>query len=184
MQLKSLVVPAVCAVLFLPLADVTAQGLLTIPQMPSAGTPTTSGVRKLTDSELSCSAMETEVAALEQEATAKREQSDALNAEFRKSQEELVSAMRSAVPTTAGMGLISMLPGGSVAGSLLAQSASSNRLNATAEYNRKMQAMQARAALMQTDIARAEARKDHLVGMYLQKGCRSTKSAGAEPRAE
>ena len=76
--------------------------------------------------------------------------------------------------------LLGMVPGGSMASSLAAQAQASAQRSAMQKGASRMTAAYQRMAQAQEQLAYAQARNDHLVGMFLDRKCKLPE-AGAAP---
>lgn len=145
-------------------------------------------VKRLSDSDLSCSEIHAESAALEK--TGQAQQAEAAQAQeaMAKVQEALAAqaggVRGGGVGAAIGGGLLGMVPGGAQIQGHAMKAAAEARRAGMEEGMQKM--MQAQTQLMNAEQALefAQARGEHLADLFLRKGCRLSEvkaAAGAAP---
>jgi tagatose-1,6-bisphosphate aldolase non-catalytic subunit AgaZ/GatZ len=143
-----------------------------LPPMQMAPVAPPVGVRKITDGAMSCEQIYAESRSLEDAVVKHRAASDAAQAEANVAQEAMMkrAAGGSAMPMASG--LLGMIPGGGMVSGMAAQAAMSAQMSAMQESTAKMTASYQRMAQAQEQLAWAQARNDHLVGLFLGKNCK------------
>lgn len=156
-----------------------------LPSMQPAAPPTRS-VRKLSDSELTCTQIYAETQVLE--STTKEQQAEATRAQhaMTETQSEMTKHagdMRGGgMGSVIGNGLLGMIPGAGQIQGYAMQAAANARRASMQESANKM--MQAQTQLMKVEMAmeHAQARSEHLADLFLKKGCKlSQVKAAAQP---
>jgi hypothetical protein len=142
------------------------------PMMPMPPAAPPAGVRKLSDAGLSCEQIHAEATSLEKSIVQHRAASDAAQREANEAQQAMMSSASSGMGTSMATGLLGMLPGGGMVSGMAAQAAAQAQMSAMREGQGRMMSAYQRMAQAQEALAYAQARNDHLVGMFLQKGCK------------
>lgn len=140
--------------------------------MPAYGGPPPN-VRKLTDGSLTCEQIYAESKMLEQSAATHQATVDAAQREAMQAQEAMMKSARGGGMSGTATGLLGALPGLGFVGGLAAQAQASSRMAAAQEGNAAMTQAYQRMAGATQSLAYAQARNDHLVGLFLQKGCKA-----------
>jgi hypothetical protein len=153
-------------------ADDDDDDLATPMPMPVAPAAPPTGVRKLSDAGLSCEQIYAEATQLEKSIPERRAEADALQREANASQQAMMKSASSGMMPSVGASLLGMIPGAGMVSSLAQQAAASAQMSAMQEGTAKMMASYQRMAQVQEQLAYAQARNDHLVGMFLAKGCK------------
>lgn len=146
---------------------------LPLPPMPAAPSGPPPGARKITDGALTCAQIQAESRSLEQAALQHRVEADTAQREANTSQQDMMKQAgggMSAMPLASS--LLGMLPGGSLVSSMAAEAAMSAQRSAMQDGAARMMASYQRIAQAQEQLAYAQARNDHLVGLFLAKKCK------------
>jgi flagellar hook-length control protein FliK len=138
--------------------------------MPPMGPPP--GVRKITDGALSCDQIYAESRGLEESIARHRATSDAAQAEATAAQDAMMKQANSAGSMPMGAGLLGMIPGAGMFSGMAAQAAVASQRSAMQESTAKVTSAYQRMAQAQEQLAYAQGRNDHLVGLFLQKNCK------------
>lgn len=160
----------------LPPEDDDAE-LPVMPPMAPASPP--AGVRKLSDAGLSCEQIYAEATALEASMATHRAASDAAQQEAAKAQETMMKSASGSMAVPVASSLLGMIPGGGMISGMAAQAAMQSQMSAMQESTSQMTASYQRMAQAQEALAYAQARNDHLVGMFLSKGCKLPEAQAA-----
>lgn len=135
------------------------------------------GVRKITDGALTCEQIYAESRSLEASIATHRATSDAAQAEATAAQDALMKQANSAGAMPMGAGMLGMIPGAGMFSGMAAQAAMSSQRSAMQEGTTKVTAAYQRMAQAQEQLAFAQGRNDHLVGLFLQKNCKVPEGA-------
>ncbi len=140
-------------------------------QMPMAPMAPPAGVRKLTDGALGCEQIYAESRGLEAAIAKHQAEADAAQAEANTAQDAM---MKNAGGGGMSMGssLLGMIPGANMFSGMAQQAAMSAQMSAMRDSQSKMMAAYQRVAQVQEQLAYAQARNDHLVDLFLKKGCK------------
>ena len=106
-----------------------------------------------------------------------RAASEAAQAEANQAQQAMMSRASGSMAMPMASGLLGMIPGGSLISGMAAQAAMSSQMSAMQDGTAKMTASYQRVAQVQEQLAHAQARNDHLVGLFLQKKCKLPEAA-------
>ncbi|MET0311544.1 MAG: hypothetical protein ABW051_05795, partial [Burkholderiaceae bacterium] len=136
------------------------------------------GIRKLTDGALTCEQIYAESRALEKSSAEQQAVVDAAQREAAQAQEAMMRGARGSTMSGMASGLLGSLPGVGLVGGLAAQASMTSRMAAAQEGTTAMTQAYQRVASASQSMAYAQARNDHLVGMFLQKGCKTPDAAG------
>ncbi len=147
------------------------------------------GVRKMTDSDLSCQQLFAEAEGLEKTLAEQK----AAAASVQQAADDTRNAMMEQAmggggiqATSMASGLLSMIPGVGMAaglvGSAASQAATSARMAGIQESTRKMMETQQKAIDMQQSMYYSQARHDHLVELFLKKDCKVSQLKAANPK--
>lgn len=146
-----------------------------MPSMPFAPPPTRN-VRKLSDSELTCTQIYAETQALEKSSQAHQAESTQAQAAMTETQNDMMKQANSmgggGFGSAVGSSLLGMIPGAGQIQSYAMQAAAEARRASMQDSAQKM--MQAQTQLMKLEQAmeHAQARSDHLADLFLKKGCK------------
>lgn len=155
-----------------PAAPADDDDLDVAPPMPVMPAAPPAGVKKLSDAGLSCDQIYAEATQLEKTIPEHRAASDAAQREANEAQQAMMKSANSGMMPSMGASLLGMVPGGGMVSGLASQAAASARMSAMQESTAKIMASYQRMAQAQEALAYAQARNDHLVGMFLSKGCK------------
>jgi hypothetical protein len=150
---------------------------LAMPAMPMAPMGPPAGVRKISDAGLSCQQIHTEARSLEEAIVKHRAASEAAQRDANAAQENMMKRASSAGAAPMASSLLSMVPGAGMFGGLAAQAAMSAQQSAIQEGTSQVMAAYQRVTAAQEQLAYAEARNDHLVGLFLDRKCRLPEGA-------
>ncbi|TFZ00286.1 hypothetical protein [Ramlibacter humi] len=150
------------------------------PVMPAVPASPPAGVRKITDAALTCGQIHAESLALDAAIAKHRADAEAAQREANVAQEEVMQQAHSGMGAPVGSTLLGMVPGGGMVSSLAAQAQASAQRSAMQKGAGRMTAAYQRMAQAQEQLAYAQARNDHIVGLFLQKKCKLP-DAGAAP---
>jgi hypothetical protein len=133
------------------------------------------GVRQLGDGELSCAQIHAETQALEK--TSQAHQAEAAQAQqaMTDTQNEmmkLASAGRGGVGSAIGGSLLGLIPGGAQVQGYAMQAAAEARRAGMQDNTNKMMQAQTRLVNAEQALEHVQARSEHLVDLFLKKGCR------------
>lgn len=142
-------------------------------QMPMAPMAPPAGVRKITDGALSCEQIYAESRGLEAAIAKHQAESDAAQAEANAAQDAMMKSAGRGPGASVGSSLLGMIPGANMFSGMAQQAAMSAQMSAMRDSQSKMMASYQRVAQVQEQLAYAQARNDHLVDLFLKKGCRA-----------
>lgn len=150
---------------------------LAMPPMPMvpAGPPV--GVRKISDAGLSCEQIHAESRGLEEAALRHRTAADAAQREANAAQDTMMKRASSGGAMPMASGLLNMIPGAGMFSGMAAQAAMSGQRSSMQEGSSQVMAAYQRLAAAQEQLAYAEARNDHLVGLFLDRKCKLPEGA-------
>jgi hypothetical protein len=154
----------------MPVAEDDAADLPPMPVMAPASPP--AGVRKLSDAALSCDQIYAEASALEASVATHRAASEAAQREATQAQEAMMKSASGSMAVPVASSLLGMIPGGNMISGMAAQAAMQSQMSAMQDSTAQMTAAYQRMAQAQEALAHAQARNDHLVGLFLNKGCK------------
>ncbi len=158
------------------LARLSLCGFLALAAWPACAQVGPQSVRKLSDGELTCLQIHAETLALEKASQDQQAQATQAQAVMAEIQNEVLAQANGArgggMGSAIGSGLIGMIPGAGQLQGYAAQAAADARRARMQEGVNKM--MQAQTQLMNAEQAleHAQARGDHLVDLFLKKGCK------------
>lgn len=155
----------------LPVAD--------MPMGPMAPMGPPTGVRKITDGALGCEQIYAESRSLEADMVKQRAVSEAAQAEANVAQEAMMKNAGGGMGMGMGSSLLGMIPGAGMLSGMAQQAAMSSQMSAMQESQGRMMASYQRMMKAQEQLAYAQARNDHLVGLFMEKKC--TLPEGAKP---
>lgn len=153
---------------------------LPMPAMPMAPATPPAGVRKITDGSLTCAQIYAEARSLEEAVVKHRAAADAAQAEANQAQQAMMQRSTGGMAMPMASGLLGMIPGGSLVSGMAAQAAMSSQMSAMQDGTAKMTASYQRMAQVQEQLAHAQARNDHLVGLFLAKNCKVPEAAARQ----
>jgi hypothetical protein len=130
------------------------------------------GVRKITDGALTCEQLYAESMALEQSMARHRTASDAAQQEANVAQEAMMKGARGSMAAPMATSVLSMIPGVGMFSGLAAQASMQAQMSSMQESTQQMTASYQRMAQAQEQLGMAQARNDHLVGLFLAKNCK------------
>lgn len=154
-----------------PPADMADAPDLPLAGMPMAPSGPPAGVRKITDGTLTCEQIHAESSALERSLAGHRAESDAAQKDANAQQEALMKSASGGMGMGVGSSLLGMIPGGGLLSGMAQQAAMSAQVSGMQEAQSKMMASYQRMMQAQEQMAYAQARNDHLVGLFLAKKC-------------
>ncbi len=160
-----------------PAAPAEEEDLDMAPPMPMMPATPPASVKKLSDAGLTCDQIYVEATQLEKSIPEHRAASDAAQREANEAQQAMMKSASSGMMPSMGASLLGMVPGGGMVSGLAAQAAASARMSAMQDSTAKIMASYQRMAQAQEALAYAQARNDHLVGMFLSKGCKLPQAA-------
>jgi hypothetical protein len=162
-------------------AAAVAQGMPGAMQGQDFGGPPPN-VRKITDGALTCEQILAESRQLEQSAATHQAAADNAQREAAQAQDLMMKqamGARGGGMSSAATGLLGMLPGVGFIGGIAAQSAAESRMASMQQQTAVVTQVYERMAQSHQALQFAQARNDHLVGLFLQKGCKVPEGAAA-----
>lgn len=148
-----------------------------MPPMPMAPMGPPAGVRKVSDAGLSCEQILAESRSLEEAIVRHRAASEAAQRDANAAQDNMMKRASSASAMPMASSLLSMVPGAGMFGGLAAQAAMSAQQSAIQEGTSQVMAAYQKVTAAQEQLAYAEARNDHLVGLFLGRKCKLPEGA-------
>lgn len=150
------------------------------PMMPMPPMAPPAGVRKISDAGLTCEQIHAEARSQEEAMARHRAAVDAAQREANTAQDAMMkrAAGGSAMPVASS--LLSLVPGAGMFSGVAAQAAMSARQSALQEGTAQLTAAYQRIAALQEQMAYAQARNDHLVGLFLDRKCKLPEGAAPQ----
>lgn len=146
-----------------------------LPSMPFAAPPPR-GVRKLSDSELTCAQIYAETRALEKTSQAQQAEATQAQTAMTETQNEMMksagSMPGSGIGSAIGNSLLGMIPGAGQVQGYAMQAAAEARRTSMQDSAQKMMQTQTRLMKLEQAMEHAQARSDHLADLFLKKGCK------------
>lgn len=140
------------------------------------------GVRRITDGALTCEQLYAESLALEAAMVKHRIGADEAQREASEAQQAVMQQAGGGMGVPVASSLLGMVPGGSMVGSLAAQAQVSSQRAAMQKGTAQMTAAYQRMAQAHEQLAHAQARNDHLVGLFLERKCKLPEGVAAPAR--
>lgn len=141
-----------------------------------SGPQAVTGVRQLGDNEMGCAELYEETIALERQGSEQQARFDRAQAAIAQSQEQMMKQSERAAASVGmgvvGGGLLSMVPGGSLVANAAMSAATSSRAAAVRDSTQKMVEGTRELSEVGRDLEYANARRDHLTSLFLDKGCK------------
>jgi hypothetical protein len=167
--------------------EMTAEGELPAGAIMQFTPPVTPNVRKLSDSELTCSQIYAETQDLEKAGAEQSVKIDQAQRQMAESQNEMMQQSSnipgSGIASTVGNSLLGMLPGGGMVSSMAMQAALDVRRSAMQENVTKMMQTQNQLMNVSQSMQYTQARQEHLADLFLKKGCKLSQVKAASAAA-
>lgn len=144
------------------------------------------GVRQLGDGELSCAQIHAETQALEKAGQAHQAEATQAQQAMTDTQNEmmkLASEGRGGVGSAIGGGLLGLIPGGAQVQGHAMQAAAEARRARMQDNTQQMMQAQTRLVNAEQALEHVQARSEHLVDLFLKKGCKLSEVKAAADAA-
>lgn len=149
--------------------------------------PPARGVRKLSDSDLTCIQIYAETQALEKASQAQQAEATQAQAAMTDTRNEMMksagSMPGSGIGSAIGNGLLGMIPGAGQIQGYAMQAAAEARRASMQDSAQKMMQAQTRLMKLEQAMEHAQARSDHLADLFLKKGCKLSEVKAAATNA-